>query len=243
MRCRTDGRRRSADLQSGAEAARHRHRRANATSTQRSNEADRSRRRRASELEDEVDVDATEGQRSKRQRRVSEGGGDAGAGHQGDADPNINQQRVVPWWERLENLASSTQPFTLQWNKPCEFCGAELLESESKAFCCGNGKAVLPTLEPYPIEIRSLILRDVPAFAGLSRKLNNMFCFTTLGTTGGFLTQNDRCLPPGAPTVVLNGRTYHNARAVDHPGHSVLWLMYDQDARDQNDLDQGPSAL
>ena len=90
-------------------------------------------------------------------------------------------RQFVLWWETLEVLHKKPgfKPIELRWRPPRGHCGAELSVTESAAFCCGNGESVLPPLELYTAEIRTLIFRDVAAFAGLSRRLNDLLCFTT----------------------------------------------------------------
>ena len=143
------------------------------------------------------------------------------------------RKAVQPWWDKIALLQQTIAPIRTPWRtSPCRHCGATLLLDETKSFCCGKlGRhVVLPPLAPLTPSLASLLHQHPRELAANSRKLNNLFCFTTLGTTGSFLSHNDRRLPPGAPTVILNGRTYTAARPLKKSGHSLHAMLYDNAA-------------
>ncbi|KAK4702241.1 hypothetical protein P7C70_g3982, partial [Phenoliferia sp. Uapishka_3] len=222
------------------ERERGRRRRAEADDSDREREASRGRRRRREADDEDREREAERDRRRRRRQSVGDAGLPSGGGEEQRSEVLISTQpqegrgrREAPWWDKLEALTRQTVPLRLRWEvDPCSHCGAILLTTERRTFCCGGGTHVLPRLAPYPPEIEQLRIQAPSRFAKHSRSLNGLFCFTTLGTTGGFLSQNDPRLPGGEPTVVLTGRTYHHVRPVDKPGHSVFWMLYDQPARD-----------
>lgn len=75
-----------------------------------------------------------------------------------------------------------------------------------------------------------MLAHDKVALAARSRSINGMFCLSTIGTTGSFLPHNDIRLPPGAPTIILNGKTYTNTRPINKPDQSLFYMLYDTDS-------------
>ncbi|KAF7142191.1 hypothetical protein CNMCM5793_009538 [Aspergillus hiratsukae] len=59
----------------------------------------------------------------------------------------------------------------------------------------------------------------------MSRRLNNLFAFSAIGTTGRFVPFQ------GVANVVLEGRVYHRLLDVSEKGHSMHWFLYDEAAR------------
>jgi hypothetical protein len=61
----------------------------------------------------------------------------------------------------------------------------------------------------------------------MSRRVNNLFAFSAIGTTGRFVQFQ------GLSNVVLEGRVYHRLLDVAEKGHSMHWFLYDETERVQ----------
>jgi hypothetical protein len=113
------------------------------------------------------------------------------------------QQAATSHW--LSTLSSvKPQPYIQTWLPPCLHCGVQRLASESVDFCCQRGKILAPPLKPLPSEIQALVDANPSVIAKLSRKLNNLFCLTVLGVSGGF----QHFTGPGPQTVTITGMIY-----------------------------------
>ncbi|KAA8912771.1 hypothetical protein FN846DRAFT_753313, partial [Sphaerosporella brunnea] len=107
----------------------------------------------------------------------------------------------------------------------CSFCGSLLLSVEEDGWCCHEGKYKRERLPPYPEPFFSELQRDTERYSALSRRLNSLFAFTAIGTTGEFLPL------PAPSNVVVTGRTYHRILHLDSGEHSLRWFLYDEQAR------------
>ncbi|KAA8894733.1 hypothetical protein FN846DRAFT_754643, partial [Sphaerosporella brunnea] len=107
----------------------------------------------------------------------------------------------------------------------CSFCGSLLLLVEEDGWCCHEGKYKRERLPPYPESFFSELQRDTERYSALSRRLNSLFAFTAIGTTGEFLPL------PVSSNVVVTGRTYHRILHLDSDEHSLRWILYDEQAR------------
>jgi len=110
------------------------------------------------------------------------------------------------------------------WNRSCPLCGARLLKGESNDWCCNRGKNRAPPLPLLPRNVTaaledSELSKDISA---ISRRLNNLFCFTAIGATGGFTH-----FATGSATVSITGRTYHRLYDVSDAQHCLHWFLYD----------------
>lgn len=104
----------------------------------------------------------------------------------------------------------------------CKTCGIALLTGEEASFCCGvNGSQFgdVPPLPPLPPQLEALTTH--PQISSLSRILNLIFSFASLGTTHPF--PNDFGLPA---FVAIQGRVYHHAHPSDE-NSVVWWLLFD----------------
>src|SRR5947209_8205945 len=110
---------------------------------------------------------------------------------------------------------------------PCGYCGALLLQVEQLNFCCQRGRDVLEPLPPYPLAFKSYVQSHRTQINSQSRKVNNLFAFSSLGVEGEF---KDLGRPAN---VILSGRTYHQTRDIDHGQHSLRWYLYDSHERDR----------
>jgi hypothetical protein len=111
------------------------------------------------------------------------------------------QAATSHWWSAISSLAP--QPYIQTWLSPCLHCGVRRLASESVDFCCQRGKVLASPLKPLPSEIQTLVDENPSLIARLSRKLNNLFCLTVLGVSGGFQQFTGR----GPQTVTITGMT------------------------------------
>ena len=90
----------------------------------------------------------------------------------------------LTWWDQLPTI--SIQQLTNNWSHTCSWCGAGLLRTETNGWCCTKGKYVVPRLPPYSPELANTIDATQLQLASQSRRLNNIFAFTSIGVTGGF---------------------------------------------------------
>jgi hypothetical protein len=162
------------------------------------------------------------------------------------------------WWTALPSV--KPQPYIQTWLPPCLYCGVQRLASESVDFCCQRGKIIAPPLKSLPAEIQTLVDAHPSLIAKLSRKLNNLFCLTVLGVSGGF--QHFTGNGPQTVTIsgktffeiillcnVLNvhiftfliGRTYHRILPSETPKHALHWFLYDSQD-DQNAAGEAQSV-
>jgi Helitron helicase-like domain at N-terminus len=164
------------------------------------------------------------------------------------------QATTSHWWSKLSSVKH--QPFVQTWLPPCLHCGVQRLASESVDFCCQRGKILAPPLEALPAEIQALVDVNPALVAKLSRKLNNLFCLTVLGVSGGFqhftgpgpqtVTITGMtflkifCAATQVNTVIAAGRTYHRVLPSETPRHALHWFLYDSQD-DQNAAGAGQS--
>jgi hypothetical protein len=64
----------------------------------------------------------------------------------------------------------------------------------------------------------------------VSRRLNNLFTFFTIGTTEGFVHFD------GLANVILTGRVYYRLLDLSEGEHSMRWFLYDKTARDRQEI-------
>jgi hypothetical protein len=72
--------------------------------------------------------------------------------------------------------------------------------------------------------------------SAISRRLNNLFAFSAIGATQGFV--NFR----GLANVVLTGRVYHRLIDLSEGEHSMRWFLYDETARNRQATEQDVPA-
>ena len=110
----------------------------------------------------------------------------------------------------------------MTWGRNCRHCGITLLTGEEAGFCCGkDGKHLckVPRMPPQSAELQWL--SSQPGVSEMSRKLNLLFSFAAMETTGSF----DR--PPGPDGfVAIQGKVYHRLRP-DKAGTGLRWVLYD----------------
>lgn len=164
---------------------------------------------------------------------------------QATAEPNPQRQilartRTRPtreWWSVLAIKSTSTTTFVNQWTQSCTFCNIQLLRTESNGWCCNKGKYTLPALPAYPANLLAVFQEEDPSLSACSRKLNNLFCFSIHGLTGGF-----RHLP-ALSNVAIMGRVYHQLLDASHGQHSIRWFLYDENMRTSHAHTQGVSTV
>ena len=108
------------------------------------------------------------------------------------------------------------------WSRNCYHCEIKLLSGEERGFCCGqNGKHLgqVPALPRQTAELEWL--SQIPGISEYSRKLNVLFSFAAMETTGVFPR------PPGPDGfLAIQGRVYHRLRP-DVNGTGLRWVLYD----------------
>jgi hypothetical protein len=110
-------------------------------------------------------------------------------------------QQQLDWWDSFATCKPNTRLDS--WLAPCPHCGVQLLSSEAKTFCCNGGKRILPRLKPLPVSIDTIVDNDTNNIAHSSRKINNLFCLTTMGVSGNFVH-----FPGGVQTVSIQGMSF-----------------------------------
>ena len=123
-------------------------------------------------------------------------------------------------------------PFFQEWSKTCDHCAALLLSKEKLGWCCDRGRRTLPRLPDYPADFHSW-LQVSNTISTLSRRLNNLFAFSAIGATEGFVHFG------GLANVVLTGRVYHRLLNLAEGEHSLRWFLYDETARNRSAVEHG----
>ena len=89
--------------------------------------------------------------------------------------------------------------------KVCRHCHALVYKSESKGFCCRNGKVNLPAANDPPEDLLRLYQTD-PNFRTNIRAYNQIFAFTSMGVNVDNNLANGR---DGVFTFRINGSICH----------------------------------
>jgi hypothetical protein len=133
------------------------------------------------------------------------------------------QMRSRLWWEHLKQMRIWS--FYQDWSRRCSFCNIPLLSSERDGWCCNRGQRQLPSLPQCDLLLQQLLDLHQGRVSQMSRRLNNLFAFSAIGTTGRFVPFR------GLANVVLEGRVYHRLLDIAEEGHSMHWFLYDEAAR------------
>ncbi|KAA8892536.1 hypothetical protein FN846DRAFT_756085, partial [Sphaerosporella brunnea] len=114
----------------------------------------------------------------------------------------------------------------------CQFCGCLLLQGEKHGWCCREEQYTLTPLPPYPIHLQTLFTQSPQDASFYSRKLNQLFCFSTIGVSGSF-----QHLPIPA-NIAISGRVYHQLRDVNTGQNSMRWFLYEEEERNRQAVEQ-----
>lgn len=125
------------------------------------------------------------------------------------------------------------QQLSNSWSHSCSWCGADLLATEANGWCCTKGKYIVPQLPPYSLDLANTIEACQHLLGSQSRRLNNLFAFTSIGVTGGF-----RQLPIPS-NVAITGRVYHQLHDITEGSQSLRWFLYDEQGHQREGADQG----
>ncbi|GFV78840.1 uncharacterized protein TNCV_4079401 [Trichonephila clavipes] len=148
----------------------------------------------------------------------------------------ISEIRLLPWTSKhlsafkyKPNIVYSMDEIVnLGPRLPCSWCHALKWKDETQGMCCSGGKVQLPTLEPYPEPLHSLLTHQDPLsehFLSTIRKYNGCFQMTSFGAKeikeGNFM-----------PTFKVQGQVYHRkgslmARANQKPSFLQIYFMGD----------------
>jgi hypothetical protein len=135
------------------------------------------------------------------------------------------------WWQQLSDF--HVIPFQRAWSWSCVHCTARLLPKERTGWCCEGGTRRLPRLPAYPVDFQHWLDTASVAISAISRRLNNLFAFSAIGATEGFVHFD------GLANVVLTGRVYHRLLDLSEGEHSMRWFLYDETVRDHQGLEHG----
>ena len=92
---------------------------------------------------------------------------------------------AMVWWTKMKSISPKLNQSS--WTKFCRYCGCILLSLEANGWCCNNGKLCRPMLPEYPNFFESELSRRPALYSSLSRRINALFAFSAIGTTGAFL--------------------------------------------------------
>ncbi|KAE9372835.1 hypothetical protein N431DRAFT_483523 [Stipitochalara longipes BDJ] len=118
----------------------------------------------------------------------------------------------LTWWERLSDL--HVIPFQQKWSKVCTYYSAPLLSKEKL-----DGAVTARWLD-----------RASGIISSISRRLNNLFAFSAIGATEGFVYFD------GLANVVLTGRVYYRLLDLSEGEHSMRWFLYDEVTRERQGI-------
>lgn len=90
-----------------------------------------------------------------------------------------------------------------------------LLSLELDSWCCNQGQKRLPKLPLCEELLRPLLDRYGDRLLAMSRRLNNLFAFSAIGTTSRFVYFHGRA------NIILERRVYHRLLDVAEKGHSI----------------------
>ena len=124
------------------------------------------------------------------------------------------------------NTTSYSSP-TFTWSHTCTYCSTPLLNLERNGWCCNYGRYVkqwIP-LQPLPQTIVEVCDNRSYKISWLSRRINALYAFTAIGTTGEFINFS------GLSNVAVTGRVYHRMLDLSSKGHSFHWFLYDETNR------------
>ena len=110
-----------------------------------------------------------------------------------------------------------------------------MLTNEKLGWCCHRGQYhhQVPVLPRYPAEAWHYLYTHARDTSLFSRKLNNLFAFSSIRVSGGFVHGL------GVPSnVAISGRVYHQMRDTAQGEHSMRWFLYDEASRAQQVLSQ-----
>ncbi|RPB25636.1 hypothetical protein L211DRAFT_875427 [Terfezia boudieri ATCC MYA-4762] len=139
-----------------------------------------------------------------------------------------NEQQVAyqqnAWWLQFPNTFLHSIPL---WNHTCSFCHTQLLNNERNGWCCNRGTLIahLSPFLPLPTSFENLCYNSDINFSWLSRRINSLYAFTAIGTTGEFIHFT------GISNVAVTGRIYHRLLDLHTNTHSLHWFLYDEDGR------------
>ena len=142
-----------------------------------------------------------------------------------------NGTRSDPWWVKFGRSMKRSRWRAPTWRRSCDKCGAHLLDGEDRSFCCNNGKWIAPPLPPLPTNLTNVV-NNSPTKTELSsrsRALNNLFCFTAIGSTQGF-----QRFDTGPASVAITGRTYHRVFDAADRSQALNWFLYDSQERERH---------
>ena len=114
--------------------------------------------------------------------------------------------------------------------KVCRYCDALKWPGEAPGMCCSNGKVKLPSLQPPPEPLESLMSGTTPTskhFLENIRRYNSCFQMTSFGAT------NDVCEPGFMPTFKVQGQVYHRVGSLlppenEEPKFLQIYFMGDE---------------
>jgi hypothetical protein len=112
----------------------------------------------------------------------------------------------------------------------CSYCDAFKWAGEASGMCCFNGKVKLPSLQPPPEPLESLMSGATAAskhFLENIRKYNSCFQMTSFGAT------SEVCEPGFMPTFKVQGQVYHRVGSLlpptnEEPKFLRIYFMGDE---------------
>jgi len=138
-----------------------------------------------------------------RRHRIKKNARDVSGGVTGATRRRKNES----WWLALQRAQITA--FRQYWLSPCDHCGCKILNTESRAWCCSNGRTLTNKLPDYPREVSRVLLDG--SQSQVSRLLNRQFSFTLLGIEGDghFVNHSQNQARQIPQDVCIQGKMYH----------------------------------
>lgn len=123
-----------------------------------------------------------------------------------------------------------------EMDKECEYCHAFKFKNETAGMCCASGKVVLPTLNPPPEPLKTLIsgvTTESKLFLKKIRKFNSCFQMTSFGATN--IVQNTSNDGRNVETTFkIQGQIYHQIGSLlpmpdEDPKFLQIYFMGDEE--------------
>jgi hypothetical protein len=162
-----------------------------------------------------------------------------GQARRGDDRTRRSISRAARWrfiereafqYDPAKNYDSHPELDIGQMTNVCQYCDALKWSGEAPGMCCSNGKIKLPSLQPPPEPLESLMSGTTPTskyFLESIRKYNSCFQMTSFGAT------TEVCEPGFMPTFKVQGQVYHRVGSLlppsnEEPKFLQIYFMGDE---------------
>ena len=128
---------------------------------------------------------------------------------------HIQTSSIIPWWRSL--ISHSTALLPIRWSHNYSYCSTLILNTKQNRLCYNHGHYLhLQSFLPF-LSIISDMCTDIHSrFSWLSRRINTLYAFTTIRTTGEFINFSRVC------NVRVSGCIYHRMLDLSKDRKSVV---------------------